>query len=105
MVAYTVAQRTREIAVRMAVGAQVRDVIHSVLDRGLRAVVIGLVIGMAGAMALAQVMTVVLYGVSPADPLTYALVAAVLLGAALLACLVPTRRALRLDPVVALRAE
>jgi putative ABC transport system permease protein len=105
MVAYTVAQRTREIAIRVAVGAQMRDVMRNVLGRGLRAVVMGLLIGLAGAMALAQVMTVVLYRVSPTDPVTYAFTAAVLLGAAALACLVPAHRALRLDPVVALRAD
>ena len=76
MVAYTVAQRTREIAVRIAVGAQRQDVLRSVLGRGLRAVAAGLLLGMAGSAAAAQVLTVVLYGVSPTDPLSYATVAA-----------------------------
>ena len=105
MVAYTVAQRTREIAVRIAVGAQRGDVMWKVLGRGLRAVSVGLVLGIMGSAALAQALTVVLYDVSPTDPLSYAFVSAVLLGAAALACLVPAQRALRLDPVVALRAE
>lgn len=104
-VAYTVAQRTREIAVRVAVGAQARDVLLDVFGRGLRAVAAGLGVGLAVSAAIAQGIGVVLYGVSPADPSSYLVVAAVLLATAILACLVPARRAMRLDPIAALRQD
>jgi putative ABC transport system permease protein len=105
MLAYVVAHRTREMAIRIAVGARSLDVIRHVVGGGLRFVVIGLVLGLAVSLPLANVLRGVLYGISASDPATYAVVAAVLIGSALLACLVPARRALRLDPVVALRAE
>jgi ABC-type antimicrobial peptide transport system permease subunit len=105
MLAYVVAQRTREMAIRIALGAQAPDVVRHVLKGGLGAVAIGLVLGLAVSLPLASVLRGVLYGVSANDPATYALVALVLLGSALMACLVPARRALRLDPVVALRAD
>jgi putative ABC transport system permease protein len=105
MVAYTVAERTREIAVRIAVGARRHHVIRHILTGGLGAVLAGLVLGLAGSIAVSQLLTVVLYGVSPSDPMSYALVTGVLAGSALLACVLPAQRALRLDPVVALRHE
>ena len=105
MVVYTVAQRTREIALRIAIGAQGSDVVRSILTGGLAAVLAGLLLGLAGSIAVSQLMTIVLYGVSPTDPFSYSMVTIVLVGSALLACVVPIRRALRLNPVVALRHE
>ena len=105
MVAYGVAQRTRELALRIAVGAQTRDVIRTVLARGLGAVLVGLVIGLAGALGVSRLMAVALYEVSPTDPLTYTIVIVTLLGAALLACVAPAVRVLRLDPLGALRHQ
>jgi ABC-type antimicrobial peptide transport system permease subunit len=105
MVSYNVAQRTREIAVRIAVGAQTHHVIRHVFGRGLGAVLAGTATGLLAAIAVSRVLKIVLYGVSPSDPSTYVLVACILAGAALVACAVPTQRVLRLNPVVALRHE
>ena len=105
LVAYGVAQRTREIAVRMAVGAQRRDVVRTVLAGGLQAVAAGLVLGLAGGVALSQAVSVVLYRVTPTALSTYLLVAGLLLTVTVLACLAPVQRVLRLDPIAALRHE
>lgn len=105
MVAYNVAQRTREIAVRIAVGARTHHIVRHVLGRGLTAVVAGMAIGLVVAAGVSRVLKIVLYGVSPGDPSTYAVVTLILLGAAMLACAVPARRILGLNPVVALRHE
>jgi putative ABC transport system permease protein len=92
-------------AVRIAVGAQPGELVRAVVAAGLGPVIAGLLIGLAMAIAASQLMTVLLYGVSPADPVTYIVVVAALTGSALLACVVPVRRVLRLNPVVALRHE
>jgi putative ABC transport system permease protein len=105
MVAYNIAQRTREIAVRIAVGAQMHHIMRHVLGQGVGAVVAGMTIGLVMALAVSRVLRIVLYGVSPTDPSTYALVALVLGGAATLACAVPAQRIFGVDPVVALRHE
>ena len=105
VIAYTVAQRTHEIGIRVALGAQGRDVLRLVLGQGMWLTVVGLLAGLAAAFGAAQLIASLLYGVSPADPATYILVALLLAAVALLACLVPARRAAKVDPMVALRYE
>jgi predicted permease len=105
MVVYNVAQRTREIAIRIAVGARATDVVRHVLGRGMAPVLGGMAAGLIAALAVGRVLTIVLYGVSPADPSTYIGVGLVLLAATAAACAVPAQRIIRLDPVVALRRE
>ena len=104
-VAYTVEQRTGEIGIRMALGAQTRDVLRLVVGQGMKPVVIGLIIGLAAALALGRLLTSQLYQVSAHNPVLLIGTAATLGAAALLACLLPARRASLLNPVVALRAE
>jgi len=105
VMAYSVAQRTQEIGVRMALGAQARDVIGMVIGQGLRLVALGLAAGFVAAYFTAQLLAGNLYGVSPHDPPTFAAVPALLAFVALLACYLPSRRATRIDPIVALRSE
>jgi len=103
--AYSVAQRTREIGVRMALGARAEGVVRLVVGQGMRLALLGAALGVAGALLLGRVIAGMLFGVGAHDPGTFAAVVAVLLGAALLACWVPAWRAARVDPVIALRAE
>ena len=105
VLAYTVAQQTREIGIRMALGANPATVLRLVLGRGLRLAGAGTAIGVLAALLLTQLLKSLLFDVSATDPLTFAAVAALLLGVALLACYVPARRAMRVDPMVALRYE
>jgi len=105
VMAYSVAARTREIGVRVALGAQPRNVFGMVLRQGLGAAVVGLTLGLLGAAALGRVLAKLLYGVTPTDALTFVAVAAVLLAVTLVACFIPARRAVRVDPLEALRSE
>ena len=105
VVAYSVAQRTREIGIRMALGAERGRIRAMVLRQGMCATAIGIGIGLAGAVAVTRVMGALLYGMSPTDPATFGLVTLVLAGTALVACLVPARRATKVEPLVALRYE
>jgi predicted permease len=105
VVSYDTTQRTREIGIRTALGAHWRDILRLVLLQALRTIMIGVVVGLLGAWALTRTMTTLLVGVSPSDPVTYLGVTALLLGVALLACATPALRAVRVDPVVALRHE
>jgi putative ABC transport system permease protein len=105
VISYTVSQRTQEIGVRMALGALQRDVLRDVVGRGVRLAAVGTLLGLAGALVVGRALRGMLYGVSAADPLTFVGVAAVLLAVAAVACLVPARRAARVDPMVALRYE
>jgi len=105
MMAYRVGQRMREIGIYIALGAQRRDVLRLVLSDGAKLAFFGIAMGIAGAIALTRVMTSLLFEVKPTDPETFAVVATLLAIVALAACYVPTRRAMRVDPVVALRYE
>lgn len=102
--AYAVAQRTRELGIRLALGAQPRDVLRIVLGQGARLVAAGLAIGMVASLALTRLMTTLLFGIGSRDPITFAGVAALLAAVSLLACYIPARRAMSVDPVVALRS-
>jgi predicted permease len=102
---YAVSQRTREIGIRMALGAQVRDMLRLIVSQGIRMVLIGIVLGLAGAFALTRALGSLLLGVGTTDSVTFVGVAVLLVAVALLACYIPARRAARVDPLVALRHE
>jgi putative ABC transport system permease protein len=105
MISYSVAQRGQEIGIRMALGAQTRDVLALVVKQGMKPALLGGVIGLGASLLLARLLTNLLFGVSASDPLTFGAVALLLLGVALLACWVPARRATKVDPMIALRHE
>ena len=105
VLSYVVAQRTREIGIRIALGAQRSTVLRLMLGEGMRMAVVGVAIGVALALALTRLMASQLYAISATDPLTFTGVAIILVGVALFACYIPARRAMRVDPMVALRYE
>ncbi len=105
VVAYTVSQRTREIGLRMAIGAKPSQVLGMVLGGGMKLALIGVALGVAGALALTGLVRTMLFEVQPSDPLSFVATSAVLLVVAALACYVPARRAMRVDPLVAIQAE
>src|SRR5579871_1228781 len=105
VMAYSVSRRTREIGVRVALGAATGDVLKLILGQGLRTIFIGVTIGIAGSLALTRTIASLLFGVTGTDPLTFAGVTLLLVGSALLACYIPARRATKVDPLVALRYE
>jgi putative ABC transport system permease protein len=105
VIAYTVRQRTRELGIRLALGAQAGDVLRLILRQGLKLTLIGVALGLTAALALTRWMESLLFGVRPADPLTFGVIALVLLLVAICACWIPARRATRVDPLIALRSE
>jgi putative ABC transport system permease protein len=105
VVSYATEQRSREFGIRLALGAGSRSVLHLVLKQGLGLALAGLVIGLAGALLLGGVIKAQLFGVEPADPLTLASVSAGLVAVALLACYLPARRAIKINPATVLRSE
>jgi putative ABC transport system permease protein len=105
VMAYMVAQRTQEIGVRMALGAQPRSILTLILGHGTKLALVGICIGLVAALLSTRLMNTLLFRVSPIDPLTFAVVPVVLLSIALLACYLPARHATKIDPVVAFRSE
>jgi len=105
VISYIVSERTHEIGIRIALGAEKKSILQMVLRQGLGLAAAGTAVGLVGAVIVSHLMTGLLYGVRPTDPLTFAGVAVLLIGVALLACYIPARRAIRVDPLVALRHE
>ncbi len=105
VISYIVSERTHEIGIRLALGAEKRDILKMVLRQGLGLAIAGAVVGLAGSVMVSHLITGLLYGVKPTDPATFGAVAIILMSVALIACYFPARRAMRVDPIVALRCE
>jgi putative ABC transport system permease protein len=105
VMAYSVVRRVHEMGIRIALGAQRRDVMRLVISQGMLLLVLGMVIGTLGALAMTRALASFLYGVRPTDPVTFVAVVVILAGVAFLACYIPARRATRVDPMIALRYE
>ncbi len=102
---YAVTQRTHEFGLRIALGAQMKDVLRLVIGNGMTLALIGVAIGLAGSFALTRLMTSLLFGVTPIDAPTFVTVSILLLAVALVACYIPARRAMKVNPLIALRYE
>jgi len=105
VMSYSFSQRTHEVGIRIALGAQQLDILRMAVGEGMKIVLIGLALGLAGAAIVTRFFQSMLFNVAPIDPLTFASVAAILAGVALFACYIPARRATRVDPLIALREE
>ena len=105
VISYLVTERTREIGIRLALGAQKKNILRVILQQGFQLAEAGAAIGIVCAVIVSHIMVSLLYGVKPTDPLSFGGGAAVFIGVALLACYLPARRAMKIDPLVALRHE